>query len=101
MDIRIFEFVAKAQFLWFLQIVDLAAKTEMPEEDLRLDFISLKYHIVGDENPRNRIIKSANQLCRILEREKIYSCSSSLIYVVNTLLHKLMQPRYNQITISQ
>ena len=69
-DIRIFEFVAKAQFLCFLQIVDLAAKTEMPEEDLRLDFISLKYHIVEDENPLNRIINSANQFCRILEQRR-------------------------------
>ena len=62
--------MAKAQFLCFLQIVDLAAKTEMPEEDLRLDFISLKYHIVEDENPLNRIINSANQFCRILEQRR-------------------------------
>ena len=46
---------------------------------------------VEDKNPRKRIIKSANQLCRILEPEKIYSSSSPSfnIFIFHHLIIKM------------
>ena len=52
---------------------------------------------VEDENPRKRIIKSANYLCRIMEPEKIYSSSSPSFNIF--IFHHVIISRSNKCTL--